>query len=64
MDLLGAIQAVIAFLQTNWNVIEPLAVRLAADIAAAWVLLKALAKVLEPYFPAAQRLNAKLGSLK
>jgi len=55
--------AVIVWFQTNWNIIEPLAVRLAADIAAAWVLLLALAEVIKKFLPqvaAAKTLSAKL----
>ena len=55
--------AVIVWFQTNWNIIEPILVRLAADIATLWVLLLSLAEVIKKFFPqvtAAKSLSAKL----
>ena len=52
MDFMGLIKAVIEFFQANWNVIEPLARRLAEDLAALWVLGLALAEVIKKFFPA------------
>ena len=61
MDIIGAIMAAFAWFQQNWNVIEPLARRLAEDLAALWILGLALAKVLAPFFPkAASNLEAKV----
>ena len=60
MEMIGA---VIVWFQINWNIIEPLAVRLAADIATALVLLLALAEVIKKFLPqvtAAKTLSAKL----
>lgn len=63
MDIVGLIKAVVEFFQANWNVIEPLARRLAEDLAALWVLGLALAEVLKKFMPqsgAGATLNAKL----
>jgi len=51
MDVGGLLKAIVEFVQANWAVIEPLARRLAEDIAAAWVLLLALAKIIKSFLP-------------
>lgn len=66
MDILGAINAAIAWFVANWTAIQDLAQQLAKDLAALWVLGLALAKVLKPFFPVfGAKLEAKVfGILK
>ena len=68
MDIGGLIAALSAWLQANWNVIEPLGQRLAADLVMLWVLLKAVAELIKKFLPQSTvgaTLSAKLmGVLK
>ena len=63
MDIGGLIGALVAWLQANWNVIEPLLQRLAADLVALWVLLLAVAEIIKKFLPKStvgQTLSTKL----